>query len=215
MEQLQSHIWLTAFSYMGKYLRISSYIWKPFLIYGITLQRSPSNFLILYMRKIVYSPISPSSFLSPRLSGRSCTYHCAVHTSNMSATWSPACCSWRARPACLAGPFSMTMLYAPVAEQPQNKLPIARWTFLYYQNGVFIKRRRWNECSAPSEIVQKNLASCEAFGISVHSCWQTLMGSRRMEDGLILMKISAPFPLSLINNYRITPLSVDPSWTDL
>ncbi len=33
MEQLQSHIWLTASSYMGKYLRISSYIRKPFLIY--------------------------------------------------------------------------------------------------------------------------------------------------------------------------------------
>ncbi len=32
MEQLQSHIWLTASSYMGKYLRISSYIRKPFLI---------------------------------------------------------------------------------------------------------------------------------------------------------------------------------------
>jgi hypothetical protein len=34
MEQLQSHIWLMASSYMGKYLRISSYMRKPFLIYG-------------------------------------------------------------------------------------------------------------------------------------------------------------------------------------
>ncbi len=33
MEQLQSHIWLTASSYMVKYLRISPYIRKPFLIY--------------------------------------------------------------------------------------------------------------------------------------------------------------------------------------
>ncbi len=33
MEQLQSHIWLTASSYRGNYLRISSYIRKPFLIY--------------------------------------------------------------------------------------------------------------------------------------------------------------------------------------
>jgi hypothetical protein len=33
MEQLQSHIFLTASSYMGKYLHISSYIRKPFLIY--------------------------------------------------------------------------------------------------------------------------------------------------------------------------------------
>ncbi len=33
MEQLQCHKWLTASSYMGKYLRIFSYVWKPFLIY--------------------------------------------------------------------------------------------------------------------------------------------------------------------------------------
>ncbi len=33
LEQLQSHIWLTASSYIGKYLRISSYIRKPFLKY--------------------------------------------------------------------------------------------------------------------------------------------------------------------------------------
>ncbi len=33
VEQLQSHIWLTASSYIGKYMRISSYIRKPFLIY--------------------------------------------------------------------------------------------------------------------------------------------------------------------------------------
>ncbi len=33
MEQLQSHIWLTASSCKGKYLSFSSYIRKPFLIY--------------------------------------------------------------------------------------------------------------------------------------------------------------------------------------
>ncbi len=33
MEQLQSHICLTAYSYMVKYLRISSYVRKLFLIY--------------------------------------------------------------------------------------------------------------------------------------------------------------------------------------
>jgi hypothetical protein len=33
MEQLQNHMWLTASSYIGKYLRISSYIRKSFLIY--------------------------------------------------------------------------------------------------------------------------------------------------------------------------------------
>jgi hypothetical protein len=33
MVQLQSHIGVTASSYMVKYLRIASYIRKPFLIY--------------------------------------------------------------------------------------------------------------------------------------------------------------------------------------
>ncbi len=33
MDQLQSHIWLTASSYMVKFLCISSHIRKPFLIY--------------------------------------------------------------------------------------------------------------------------------------------------------------------------------------
>ncbi len=33
MERLQRHIWLTAASYMIKYLLISSYIRKPFLIF--------------------------------------------------------------------------------------------------------------------------------------------------------------------------------------
>ncbi len=42
VEQLQSHILLTASSYMGKYLRISSYIRKPFLI--LTLQLLHSEF---------------------------------------------------------------------------------------------------------------------------------------------------------------------------
>jgi hypothetical protein len=48
MEQLQSHIWLTASSYMGKYLRISSYTRKP-------LQNEFATaplWISLYMRKI-------------------------------------------------------------------------------------------------------------------------------------------------------------------
>ncbi len=45
-EQLQSQIWLTASSYMGKYLRISSYIRKPFLINDFSTACSPLNFLI-------------------------------------------------------------------------------------------------------------------------------------------------------------------------
>ncbi len=51
MEQLQSHIWLTASSYMGKYLRISSYFTKPFLIYDFA---TASLWLSLYMRKILF-----------------------------------------------------------------------------------------------------------------------------------------------------------------
>ncbi len=49
MEQLQSHLWLTASSYMGKYLRISSYIRKPFLIYDFA---TAPFWISLYMRKI-------------------------------------------------------------------------------------------------------------------------------------------------------------------
>ncbi len=55
VEQLQSHIWLTASSYMGKYLRISSYIKKPFLIYDFATAPLWSS---LYMRKIWFSFLS-------------------------------------------------------------------------------------------------------------------------------------------------------------
>ncbi len=55
MEQLQSHIWLTASSYMGKFLRISSYIRKPFLIYDFAT--APLR-ISLYMRKIWFSFLS-------------------------------------------------------------------------------------------------------------------------------------------------------------
>ncbi len=52
VEQLQSHIWLTASSYIGKYLRISSYIRKPFLIYDFA---TAPLWISLYMRKILFS----------------------------------------------------------------------------------------------------------------------------------------------------------------
>jgi hypothetical protein len=52
VEQLQSHIWLTASSYMGKYLRISSYIRKPFRIYDFA---TAPFWISLYMRKILFS----------------------------------------------------------------------------------------------------------------------------------------------------------------
>ncbi len=55
VEQLQSHIWLTASSYMGKYLRISSYIRMPFLIYDFA---TAPFWISLYMRKILFSFLS-------------------------------------------------------------------------------------------------------------------------------------------------------------
>ena len=55
MEQLQSHIWLTASSYIGKYLLISSYIGKPFIIYDCNC--STLNFLI-YEENLIFFFIS-------------------------------------------------------------------------------------------------------------------------------------------------------------
>ncbi len=51
MEQLQSHKWLTASSYVAKYLGISSYIKKPFLIYDFS---TDPFWISLYMRKISF-----------------------------------------------------------------------------------------------------------------------------------------------------------------
>ncbi len=47
--------WLTASSYMGKYLRISSYIRKPFLIYDFA---TAPLYISLYMRKLWFSFLS-------------------------------------------------------------------------------------------------------------------------------------------------------------
>ncbi len=58
MEQLQSHIWLTASSYITKCSRISSYIRTPFLRNDFAT--APFR-ISLYMRKILFS------FLSVRL----------------------------------------------------------------------------------------------------------------------------------------------------
>ncbi len=59
MKQLQSYIWLTASSYMGKYLCISSYIRKPFLIYDFA---TAPLWISLYMRKILLSFLSVHSY---------------------------------------------------------------------------------------------------------------------------------------------------------
>ncbi len=51
VEQLQSHICLTASSYMGKYLHVSSYMRKPFLMYDIA---TAPLWISLHMRKILF-----------------------------------------------------------------------------------------------------------------------------------------------------------------
>ncbi len=55
VKQLQSHIWLTASSYMGKYLLISSYNRKPFPIWHCNC--STLNFLI-YEENLIFFFIS-------------------------------------------------------------------------------------------------------------------------------------------------------------
>ncbi len=52
---LQSQIWLTASSYIVKYLRISSYIRRPFLIYDFA---TDPIWISLYKKKISFSFIS-------------------------------------------------------------------------------------------------------------------------------------------------------------
>jgi hypothetical protein len=54
-ERLHSHIWLRASSNMTKYLCISLYIRKPFLLYDFS---TASVWISLYMRKITFSFIS-------------------------------------------------------------------------------------------------------------------------------------------------------------
>jgi hypothetical protein len=48
----KSYIWLTASSYLVKYMRISSYIKKPFLIYSMTLQPIPSESFFFFQCEI-------------------------------------------------------------------------------------------------------------------------------------------------------------------
>ncbi len=67
--QLQSHLWLTASSYMTKYLRISSYIRKPFLIYDFATAQfwiSLQNFIFLFISVSV--PVYVSSLFLPLFS---------------------------------------------------------------------------------------------------------------------------------------------------
>ncbi len=77
MEQLQSHIWLTASSSMGKYFRISSFIRKPFLIYDFA---TVPLWISLYMRKIFFSFLSVQLLTEVHLYHR-CTFSCNLNFS--------------------------------------------------------------------------------------------------------------------------------------
>ncbi len=57
-DNLQSHLWLTASSYMRKYLLISSYIRKPFLIYDLA---TAPLWISFFMRKIWFPFLSVRS----------------------------------------------------------------------------------------------------------------------------------------------------------
>jgi hypothetical protein len=90
MEQLQSHIWLTASSYMGKYLCISQYINKPFLIYDFA---TAPLWISLYMRKIrfyflsVYAEYSSvQSENTPKILSIFCKYWVTAEWEN-STVW--------------------------------------------------------------------------------------------------------------------------------
>jgi hypothetical protein len=64
MEQLQSHIWLTASSYMGKCLCISSYIRKPFHI-CIWLCNFSILIFLIFEEKFLFFFISVYSYTPP------------------------------------------------------------------------------------------------------------------------------------------------------
>jgi hypothetical protein len=69
VEQLQSHIWLTASSYMGKYLCISSYIRKPVLIYDFATAPLWISYMwgkfyfLLSVRDAVQNMLPPPPFI--------------------------------------------------------------------------------------------------------------------------------------------------------
>ncbi len=64
-ERLQSHIWLTASSYMTKYLPISSYIRKPFLMYDFAT--APIWISLLYEGNIIFFFMTNDKKLNFRL----------------------------------------------------------------------------------------------------------------------------------------------------
>jgi hypothetical protein len=59
-----SHIWLTASSYLTKYLRIFSYIRKPFLIYDIA---TAPIWISLHMMTILFYFLSVWALIRPKL----------------------------------------------------------------------------------------------------------------------------------------------------
>ncbi len=80
VEQLRSHLWLTASSYKWKYLRISSYIRKPFLIYDFA---TAPLWISPYMRKILFSFLSVHA-VENGWEGRSVQYSPVQYKANLS-----------------------------------------------------------------------------------------------------------------------------------
>jgi hypothetical protein len=68
MEQLQSHIWLTAASCLVKYFGMSSYIRKPFLIFDLQLLHSEFPYTVYDENFIVF-------FISVVIRERTLNYH--------------------------------------------------------------------------------------------------------------------------------------------
>ncbi len=69
-ERLQSHIWLTVFSYMTKYCRISSYIRKPFHVFDFA---TAPIWISWNMRKILFYFLSVYSLWPPGVCKQYCT----------------------------------------------------------------------------------------------------------------------------------------------
>jgi hypothetical protein len=72
---LQSHIWLTASSYMVKYFRISSYMREPFLIYDFA---TDPIWISLYMRKISFSFFTSAPLCNDVVRWRSSSFRLAT-----------------------------------------------------------------------------------------------------------------------------------------
>ncbi len=125
MEQLQSHTWLTAYSYMGKSLRISSYMRKPFLIYAFA---TAPLWVSLYMRIF---------FISVMLEANSWSLHSLWKTSVSStalrpSSFAPRQVALREAPseAVEANSWALEVVIHPSSDQKNSGSSTCKWMFL-------------------------------------------------------------------------------------